>query len=371
MPIMEDDIRENGFLSEDEAKRFAEEEEDGALNAIPPTDIIAFTEQRSCADIYRMYKKGQLEIQPDFQRGDVWSLRSQTLFIDSLIKQLPIPSLCISLDVSSQRRLVIDGLQRIRTIIKFLDDTPGKEYGLSQTKAVDSRLSGKKVSQIRKDNPELCEILENVTIPITILRCDYSKKAHMQYLYQIFYRLNTGGNKLYNQEIRNCIFQGTFNTFLKSYVRDEQWLRLYGVTEKDINKARFRYEEQLLRFFAFYNNLDNYNGSLASFLNDYMEDNMNSSDAAIEEFTNLISRTIQVASKIVDLSTSINIREAVFVGIAKNLDRLETQEGRLIDVKYRRMLMEKEFSTEEMQEGLSSKDKVKNRINCAIRVLGE
>lgn len=130
-----------------------------------------------------MYKKGQLEIQPDFQRGDVWSSRSQTLFIDSLIKQLPIPSLCISLDISSQRRQVIDGLQRIKTIIKFLDDTPGKEYSLSQTKAVDYRISGKKVSQIRKDNPELCEILENVTIPITILRCDYSKKEHMQYLY--------------------------------------------------------------------------------------------------------------------------------------------------------------------------------------------
>lgn len=368
---MEDDILKNGFLSEDEARRFAEEEKDDALNAIPPTDIIAFTEQRSCADIYRMYKKGQLEIQPDFQRGDVWSPRSQTLFIDSLIKQLPIPSLCISLDVSSQRRLVIDGLQRIRTIIKFLDDTPGREYSLSQTKAVDVRISGKKVSQIRKDNPELCEILENITIPITILRCDYSKKAHMQYLYQIFYRLNTGGNKLYNQEIRNCIFQGTFNTFLKSYVRDLQWLSFNGVTCKEIDKARFRHEEQLLRFFAFYNNLDNYNGSLASFLNDYMEDNINSSEAEINELANLISRTIQVASKIDDLSSSINVREAVFVGIAKNLDRLESLDDYLINDKYQRLLGEKEFSAEEMQEGLSSKDKVKSRINCAISVFAE
>ena len=365
---MEDEIKEIEFLSEDEAKRFTEEEKDDALNAFPPVDIIAFTEQRSCADIYRMYKKGQLEIQPDFQRGDVWTSRAQTLFIDSLIKQLPIPSLCISLDVSSQKRLVIDGLQRIRTIIKFLDDTPGKEYSLSQTKAVDSRISGKKVSQIRKDNPELCEILENVTIPITILRCDYSKKAHMQYLYQIFYRLNTGGNKLYNQEIRNCIFQGTLNTFLKSYVRDEMWLRFNNVVEKDIDKARFRYEEQLLRFFAFYNNLENYNGSLASFLNDYMEDNMNPSVDAIAEFTNLINRTIQVASKINDLSSSINIRDAVFVGIAKNITNLGAQSSDVVNDKYQRLLDEREFSAEELQEGLSSKDKVKNRINCAIRV---
>ena len=119
------------------------------------------------------------------------------------------------------------------------------------------------------------------------------------------------------------------------------------------------------------NNLDNYNGSLASFLNDYMEDKMNSSEAEISELTNLISRTIQVASKIDDLSSSINVREAVFVGIAKNLDRLESLDGYLINDKYQRLLGEKEFSAEEMQEGLSSKDKVKSRINCAICVFAE
>ena len=137
------------------------------------------------------------------------------------------------------------------------------------------------------------------------------------------------------------------------------------------DKARFRHEEQLLRFFAFYNNLDNYNGSLASFLNDYMEDNMTSSEAAIEDFKNLINRTIKVASKIKDLSLSINIRDAVFVGVAKNLDYLEAQSSDVINGIYQSLLGEKEFSAEEMQEGLSSKDKVKNRINCAISVFAE
>ena len=179
---MEDNTLRNEPLTAEEQKRFEQEEQDEVLNAVPPSDIIAFTEQRSCADILRMYESKQLDIQPDFQRGDVWNSTSQTLFIDSLMKQLPIPSLCISLDISTQKRMVIDGLQRIRTIIKFLGKNAEKEYRLAKSNAVDQRISGKLVSQIKAENPELYSIVENVTLPVTILRCDYSQKTHMQYL---------------------------------------------------------------------------------------------------------------------------------------------------------------------------------------------
>lgn len=367
---MEESIQLEEPMTEDERKRFQEEEKDEVLNAIPPTDIIAFTEQRSCADIYRMYETGQMNIQPDFQRGDVWSSSSQTLFIDSLMKQLPIPSLCISLDISSQKRMVIDGLQRIRTIIKFLGKNPEKEYRLVKSNAVDQRISGKTVSQIREENPSLYAIVENVTLPITILRCDYSQKTHMQYLYQIFHRLNSGGNKLYNQEIRNCIYQGPLNTFLKSYVREEDWLTFYGLTVKDIEKARFRYEEQLLRFLAFYYDYENYKGGLASFLNDFMEEHKNASNAQIEEFRSLIEQTLRVAKKISYLSMSINVREAILVGVAKNINKLQTTSADDLNLLCESLLSQPVFSAEELKEGLSSKEKVKERFNCSIEVFG-
>ena len=70
---------------------------------IPPTDIVAYNELRSCADLHRMYEQGILEIQPDFQRDIVWKGPDQTRFIDSLIKQLPIPSMCFALDHKAQR----------------------------------------------------------------------------------------------------------------------------------------------------------------------------------------------------------------------------------------------------------------------------
>lgn len=363
---MEDSLQ----LNQDEIRQ-KEEEQDEVLNAMPPSDIIAFTEQRSCADIYRMYQRQQIDIQPDFQRGFVWNLRSQTLFIDSLMKQLPIPSLCVSLDVSSQKRLVIDGLQRINTIIKFLDLDLQKDFRLARTSSVDERISGKKVSQIKEENPGLYDILENVSIPITVLRCDYTKKHHMQYLYQIFYRLNSGGNKLYNQEIRNCIYQGRFNSFLKQYVRNEQWLNTYHVDLAEVENARFRYEEQLLRFFAFYYNLDNYKGSLSSFLNDYMDDNKTILDEEIEKFRILITETLKIAQNINGLSNSINIREAVLIGIAANLENLKFKTAEEINRLYTLLLQRDSFTKDELMDGLSTKEKVKQRINNAKSMFAE
>src|SRR5438552_13974766 len=95
---------------------------------VPPSDVIAYNELRSCADLFRMKTQGILEIQPEFQREIVWKGPAQTRFIDSLVKQLPIPSMCFSLDYKTQKWQVIDGLQRMASIVRFLS---GEDWILS------------------------------------------------------------------------------------------------------------------------------------------------------------------------------------------------------------------------------------------------
>lgn len=365
-------FRTNESLTPEDFKelkqREAEEAKDATVSVVPPPDIVAFNELRSCADIYRMYSKNQIDINPDFQRGEVWSNRAQTLFIDSLIKQLPIPSMCISLDIKTQKRLVIDGLQRITSIIKFLDEK--RDWKLSKSDDIDSRISGKKVSEIKKENNSLFEIMENVTIPITILRCDYSNREHMKYLFQIFYRLNAGGNKLYNQEIRNCMFQGSFNTLLKELAHTEGWYEFANTNKEKVDKARFNNEERILRFFAFYNKYDDYTGKLASFLNEYMEDNKELSEKSIMEFTALFTDTIDIANKIGEQIVSKNVSEAILIGIAKNKDKLLGYTQKQLNNIYSEIIKEKEFSEEELKEGLGATDKVKGRIEKSIELFG-
>ena len=158
-------------------------------------NVFAFNELRSCAELYRMHDQKILDIQPEFQRDFVWKGHDQTRFIDSLIKQLPIPSLCFSYDARQQKWLVIDGLQRISTIIRFLT---GSDWKLSKLEDIDPKLSGVSVAAIKTD-PKLLEYyrrVENCTIPITVLRCDYSNKQHISYLFTVFHRLNSSRLKL-------------------------------------------------------------------------------------------------------------------------------------------------------------------------------
>lgn len=365
--MREENKMEEFRLFSDFKERMAEEDCDALDAVVPPSDIIAFNEQRSCADLYRMCQKGQIDLYPDFQRGEVWSNRAQTLFVDSLIKQLPIPSMCISLDIKSQKRYVIDGLQRITTIYKFLGDDNWK---LSSLDDVDKKLSGKRISEIRKASPDVIDVVENLTIPVTVLRCDYSNKEHMQYLFQIFYRLNSGGNKLYNQEIRNCIFQGSFNTLLKELARTEEWLEVNKISKEKVDNSRFNHEERVLRFFAFYFELDQYNGKLASFLNDFMRIHKNMCEDEKEMFTSLLKKSLLLAKSIKEMSNSKNVFEAALIGIAKNRDSLCLKSEEEINAMYSDMLMDDNFSEESLKEGLGATEKVKNRIKAAIKIFG-
>lgn len=187
----------------------------------------------------------------------------------------------------------------------------------------------------------------------------------MQYLFQIFYRLNSGGNKLYNQEIRNCIFQGNFNTLLKDLARSPDWLNANHLTKEKVETSRFNNEERILRFFAFYYDLDRYKGKLASFLNDFMRSHKDLAENVKNEYASLLSRSLKVAMEIENLSTSKNVFEAVLIGIAANISALETKGADVINKLYKDVEGDKNFSEEALKEGLGSLEKVKNRINAA------
>lgn len=336
----------------------------------PPSDIVAYNELRSCADLVRMYQNRQLIIQPDFQRDIVWSNPEQTRFIDSLIKQLPIPSMCISLDYKTNERLVIDGLQRINTIITFLTND---DWKLSDLDDIENKISGKTSGYIKSKYPEIYDRVENLTIPITVLRCDYSKKSHMHYLFTIFHRLNTGGNKLNNQEIRNCIYHGSFNQLLKEAVNYQSFISLMQINPE--RTYRFSFEELLLRFFAFSDDHLKYNGRLAKFLNEYMNDNKNQANQNILQKRHLFERVVNLLyTRILDSQPLPNyskaLTEGILVGIAKNIDALENDSNDNLKARLQLLINDDNFSVDNLKEGLSKKEKVIDRINRAIEIFG-
>lgn len=306
-------------------------EEEGTFSAedrnqpIPPENVVAYNELRSCADLNRMFVNGKLEIQPDFQREVVWKLPEQTRFIDSLVKQLPIPSMCFSLDVKTQKWKVIDGLQRMHTITAFLGTAGIK---LADVEDVHPALRGKKNTALREGSEEerrLYSSVEDISVPITVIRCDYEIASHMSYLFTIFNRLNSGGVRLNNQEIRNCIYSGEFNNLLKAFDKgDRNWhqvrRRIWGPTD------RFRSVEVLLRALAFASRLDKYDGNLARFLNDYMHENRHPGAEALVDIRQNLEFAADAAAGILAAmppgKKSLVVIEGVLVGVLKNVEAL-------------------------------------------------
>jgi hypothetical protein len=352
------DLEEKSFYADDSAE-------------VPPSDIVAYNELRSCADLFRMHQQGILQIRPEFQRDVVWKGPDQTRFIDSLIKSLPIPSMCFALDHKAQRWIVIDGLQRISTIVRFLE---GGDWKLSPLEDIEPEIAGKSVAAIKVRSSPLHQYytrVENLSVPITVLRCDFSKKNHMEYLFTIFHRLNTGGLKLNNQEIRNCIYGGSLNNLLKELDNYPAWRRLNKMRKDQL--YRFTKQEVILRFMAFHDRASTYEGHLAKFLNSYMHEYQDASPEFLEQKKELFTRTVDCAfdkifGKEPPPKLPITILEAVLVGVAKNLDSLVAMPAPDVRARYDQLGSHQEFSELALKEGLSKKPRVIARLNTATRI---
>lgn len=94
----------------------------------------------SIQDFVYWHDSGLLELSPNFQRNEVWSVSMQNHLIDTLLQGLPIPQIFIrervDFEVRAIRREVVDGQQRLGTIIKFvtnqlqLNEKYQKVYGI-------------------------------------------------------------------------------------------------------------------------------------------------------------------------------------------------------------------------------------------------
>ena len=340
-------------------------------NEAPPSDIVAFNELRSCADLFRMFEKGILDIKPEFQRDFVWSTSAQTRFIDSLIKQLPIPSMCLALDYKRDRWIVIDGLQRMSTITRFLQ---GSDWRLAKLDDIDPRLGGKSAAHFKTtqgSDQTIFTRVENQSLPINVLRCDFSKKTHKEYLFTIFHRLNSGGSKLNNQEIRNCIYGGPLNDTLKELDSYQVWRNLNRM--EDGNNYRFVKQEMILRFFAFRIEFAKYKGQVAKFLNGFMHDNQNLAEARLSDLKDDFKRTVDaVAGKIFpsgpDGRIPTSVLEAVLVAVSENIDRIDQQNAAQVRAKYDALRANEHFREEAVAEGLSKVEKVGNRFAAARQI---
>lgn len=234
-------------------------------------EISSWGADLSFRELINRYDDDEL-VKPELQRHYVWDKAEASRFIDSILLGLPVPSIFLA-KTKDEKLLIIDGYQRLMTVRDFVKGTftkDGSAFKLSKTEKIHERWRGKQFHELSPDEQRK---IRNTTIHAIIFMQQQSKQGDTS-LYQIFERINSSGRTLLPQEIRNCVYQGPFNSLLLDLNDSPDWRALWGTTSRD---DRMRDAEFILRFFAlsseaiFKNEKAPSRISLKKFLNVYME----------------------------------------------------------------------------------------------------
>ena len=166
-------------------------------------------EQYRVSDFLEWHQKKALILNPDFQRGDVWSPAAKTFLIDTILRKLPIPKVYLRtrVDVVTKKsiREVVDGQQRLRAILSFAED------GFALSKRA-SEFVGKKYSTLTHTEQE-----DFLGYPIAV---DQLLNASTDDVLEVFARLNSYTVTLNPPEKRHGKYQGDFKWAIRNTSRD-------------------------------------------------------------------------------------------------------------------------------------------------------
>lgn len=259
---------------------------------------------------------------PHFQREYVWNHNEASRFIESLLLRLPVPSIFLLRDKHSNKLVIIDGQQRLKTLLYFFEGyfPDHKKFDLRNVLPQYERLTYENLpfSEQRE--------LKNSIIHSIIIMDEENSDAP----YHLFERLNTSGTPLTSQEIRSAIFFGQFNDLLIELSHLPDWNKVIAKKDK-----RLTDQEYILRLIAMNFDFEFYNGDMKSFLNQFMLKNREMQNFSATEVKEMFISTISKMKECFPIHKkpfSIAFFEPIFYWASKekslnNIDNLK----RLVD----------------------------------------
>jgi hypothetical protein len=255
----------NDDMDDDEDLSLEVDESDFAADVTPDATVTWGTDW-TVATIIDQLKRNRFDLEPDFQRRDVWSAAKRSRFIESLLLGIPVPQIILAERQNSRGKfIVLDGKQRLRSLQRFagLDGDPMRLTGLDVLK----NLQGLSYQSFQED-PELdsyLSALDNGAVRAVIMRGWRNESL----LYMTFMRLNSNVVGLSPQELRRALHPGEFMSFVMQRSSESEAIkRFLRITAPDF---RMRDAELLTRHLALSLYLPSYRGNLRAFLDETCE----------------------------------------------------------------------------------------------------
>ena len=173
-------------------------------------------------------RNGQLNLDPPYQRRSVWSMRDRRFFLDTIFRGYPSPSIFLfkaTKDTGAISYEVVDGKQRLETILKFYRDqiAIAPDFG-------DMNLDRKKWTSLSSAHRR---VFSDYVLPVEFIRIIDGGQVN-----QVFDRLNRNSRRLQAQELRHARYDGWFVNFAEEEAQQALWRDLGVVTTTRAKRMR-------------------------------------------------------------------------------------------------------------------------------------
>ncbi len=179
--------------------------------------------------LHQLYKNGQLELAPEFQRNGVWPSAAKAYLIDTILNERPMPIFFLQKKVNPQSGrtsyIIIDGQQRLRAIFEFMED----KFRLTQSQK-NKTFYKKKFSELSNKDREAIRIYK--------LNTEELYGYHEKDIRDTFVRINKFVVKLSPQELRHAKSAGEFHKFVKSIGDWDYWKEAKIFSANQIRRMR-------------------------------------------------------------------------------------------------------------------------------------
>lgn len=342
------------------------------------------------------WKKGEIR-KEGFQRKYVWPQLRASKLIESFLLGLPVPPVYLYEERGTANKLIVDGHQRLRSIVYFFSGWFGDPEEMSPEEIVPFNLVGlhekspysnASYQDLEEKDPEALNRLKDSVLRSFIMK--QTDPDDDSSIFEIFSRFNTGGMPLMPQEIRNCVLTGPFNELLKALNQNDAWRKIVGVKKED---KRMRDMELILRFFALFENSATYIKPMKEFLNKFMGANRRPPEDAQENDTPAKKEIIenkqqafalrmqafeqvftQTADEVVrclgakpfNIKRGLNaaVFDSVFTAFAQHLDSAKIADAESLRAKYIGLLGDEDYQ-QLITAATTDQDNVRSRITTA------
>lgn len=361
-------------------------------------DITATPNDFNILTLFSLIDNGVIKM-PPFQRNYVWDEKRASKLIESIILGLPVPQVFLY-EQEKNSFYVIDGQQRLLSIYFFVKQrfptAEGRlilrQYLTGDTKIDSSILSDDRYfknfklrlpssanNEKNKFDKLKYETLGEYKNTFDILRTVRSVVIKQNEpdddssIYEIFNRLNTGGQNLSAQEIRMSMYYSPFYKKIIELNSQPKWRKILRQVQADVH---FKDVEILLRAFAMLFDYKTYSSPMGRFLNTFSKtangfkpELIDYLGALFVSFLDSCDNLSETAFSTKQGQFSISLFESIFVATCiEAFKKKELVSSKVVDDSVVALKENEEFINSN-QGSVASKTNVTTRITKAIEML--